>query len=126
MWRQAKLHVASTLDSQRADDLEAGGAEELVLLVIEGLGGRDHDAIACVDAHGVKVLHIANCDAGVIGVPHHFILDLFPAFQRAFQQHLIDGAGGDACAYAFLKLLFSADNTAAGTAEGIGGPDHKR
>ena len=41
--------------------------------------GRDDDGVAGVDAHRVEVLHVADGDAVVVGVAHHFVLDLFPA-----------------------------------------------
>ena len=66
----------------------------LVLFVGERLAWRHHDAVTGVDAHGVYVLHVANGDAVVGGVAHHLVLDLFPAHKRAFDEHLVDGTGG--------------------------------
>jgi hypothetical protein len=44
-----------------------------------------------MDAHRVKVLHVADRDARVVAVAHHLVLDLLPAQERPFDQHLARG-----------------------------------
>ena len=126
MGLQSELDVAPTLDSQPSDDLEAGRAQHLAFLVAQGLAGGHHDAVAGMDAHGVHVLHVADGDAIVGAVPHHLVLDLFPADQRAFQQDLGDGAGRQSRADEALELFFGVGDAAAAAAQGVCGPDHQR
>ena len=76
--------------------LIAAVAQHLVLVVGERLAGRDDDRVAGVDAHRVDVLHVADDDAGVGGVAHHLVLELFPADQRLLDEHLVDRAGRQA------------------------------
>ncbi len=80
---QRELDVAPTLDAELPDDAQRRGSEHLVLTVGERLARRHHDAVTGVHAHRIEVLHIAYGDAGVVGVPHDLVLDLFPAGQRA-------------------------------------------
>ena len=87
----------------------ADAAQHLVLAVGQRLGGRDHDRVAGVDAHRVEVLHVADRDAGVGGVAHHLVLDLFPALQGALQQHLADGARVEAAPDRDIEVLVVAD-----------------
>ena len=50
---------------------------------------RGHnDALAGMDAQRVEVFHIADRDAVVVAVAHDLVFDLFPAFQRLFDQNL--------------------------------------
>ena len=123
---QRELHVAAALDAQRADDAQRRGAQHLVVAVGERLGGCDHDRVARVHPHGVEVLHVADGDAGVGGVPHHLVLDLLPAPQRALDQHLVYGRGGQPAACHLLEVVAGAHEAAAGAAQGVGGPDHQR
>ncbi len=123
--RQGELDVAAALDAQGADDAQAGRAQHLVLLVGEGLAGRDHDAVAGVDAHGVEVLHVADGDAVVGAVAHHLVLDFLPAQQAALQQHLVDGAGGQPAGHDALHVVLGVGDAAAGAAQGVGGAHHQ-
>ena len=120
---QRELDVAPALDAERADDLQAGGAQRLVLLVRERLAGGDDDAVAGVDAHRVDVLHVADGDAVVGAVAHHLVLDLLPADQGLLEQRLADGARRDAAGHDLPELLFGVGDAAAGPAEGVGRPD---
>ena len=106
--------------------LQRRRAEHLVLVVGERLRRRDDDAVAGVDAHRVEVLHVADGDAGVGAVAHHLVLDLFPAEQRALEQHLVDRAGVEPAGDDPLELLRRRGDAAAGAAERVGGPDDQR
>ena len=123
--RERELHVAAALDAQRPDDLERAVAERLVLGVGERLRGCDDDRVAGVDAHRVEVLYVADRDAGVVGVPHHLVLQLLPAEERAFNQDLGDGrrseAGRDERAISLRRVR----DTAACATERVGGTDHR-
>ena len=123
---QRELDVAAALDAQRADDLERGRAQHLVFLIGERLAGRYHNAVACVDAHWVDVLHVADGDAVVRAVPHHLVLDLFPAEQRALKKHLTDRRSGEAAARHVLQLVEGVRDAAAGAPERIGGTHNGR
>jgi hypothetical protein len=47
-----------------------------------------------MNAKGVKILHVADSDAVVPGIPHHFIFNLFPALHASFNKNLRTGCKG--------------------------------
>jgi hypothetical protein len=53
----------------------------VVLLIAQGLTGGNDDGVTSVDSERVKVLHVADGDAVVVGVADDLILDLFPALE---------------------------------------------
>ena len=63
-------------------------SEEVEFLVGKGLGRGDHNALPGMDAERVEILHIADRDAVVVAVAHHFIFDFFPAAQGFLHEHL--------------------------------------
>ncbi len=68
--------------------LDGKGTQLVVLAVAERLRGGNDDALARMDAERVEVLHVADRDAVVVLVAHHFIFNLLPSFQGLFDQHL--------------------------------------
>ena len=82
------LDVALADDAEMPDRSNRDRAEQLVLLVVQGLRGRDDDRLARVDAHRVEVLHVADRDAVVPRVADDLVLDLLPAAQALLDQHL--------------------------------------
>ena len=123
---QGELHIATALDAQPANDLQAGRPQHLILFVGEGLAGGDYDAVAGMDAHRVEVFHIADGDAVVGAVAHYLILDFLPAHQRAFQQDLGNGAGGQAGFGDGLEFFRGVGDAAAAAAQGVGRADDQR
>src|SRR5262249_24149020 len=91
---ERKLDIAAALHTQRPDDAERRGTQQLVLPVGKRLAWRDDDAIAGMDAQRVEVLHVADSDAAVGADADHLILDLLPSSKVVLDQHLADGAGG--------------------------------
>src|SRR5690606_18213125 len=77
---------------------------------------------AGMNADRVDVFHAADGDAAVGRVANDLKLDLFPARDAALQQHLLDGAVGQAPSYDVLKLLFGIGDAAAGAAQRKRGP----
>src|SRR5713101_71964 len=112
-----ELHVAATLDAERADDPQRRAAEHLVLLVGERLRWRDDDRVTGVDAHRVEVLHVADRDAGISGIAHDLVLDLLPADERAFHEDLSDRRGADATRHSLDELVAVHREAAAGAAQ---------
>ena len=88
---QGKLAVAATLNAQLGDDIQCGGAQHLVLVIGQGLGGSHDHGIAGVDTDGVQVLHVADGDHIALVVTHDLVLDLFPTGDALFHQDLMDG-----------------------------------
>ena len=115
--RDRQLHVAAALQLQRAHDLQRAAPQPLDDRIRQGLDGRDHDRVAGVHAHRVEVLHAADRDGGVRGVAQHFELDLLPAQQAALDQHLADGAGGQAMTDAEASLVRRVGESPAAAAE---------
>ena len=77
-------------------------------------------------AHRVKVLHVADRNARVLGVAHDLVLDLLPAQQRLLHQHLPDRTGSQAFLDHGLQLDRGARHSATCSPEGVGGSDHQR
>ena len=76
--------------------------------------------------HGVEVLHVADGDAVVCAVAHHLVLDLFPADQRPFDQHLPNRAGVQTPLDDGGEVVPPLCHAAAGAAEGVSRPDDER
>ena len=84
------MDITTAFDFERANDFNRRRTEHLSLDIGKRLRRRHNHAVAGVHAHGVDIFHIANANAIVVGVAHHFILNLFVAEQRFFDQHLPD------------------------------------
>ena len=81
------------------DDLDRDVAQQVVLVVVEGLRGGHDDGLAGVDAHRVDVLHVADHQAVVPRVAHDLVLQLLPAAQALVDDHLgrvNEGLGAEA------------------------------
>ena len=124
-WSKCKLNIAPALDLEGPDDVQARRPEHLVLLVGEGLGGRDDAAIAGMHPHRVDVLHVADGDAIVCAVPHDLVLKLFPADEGPLQKYLSDGAGSETTGDNLHELFPVVCDPPAGAAKGICGPNHQ-
>jgi hypothetical protein len=116
--------VVGLVDQRRVVQLGAG--RRPLLQRAQRLVQRPLERVAGVDAHRVQVLHVADRDAGVGGVPHHLVLDLLPAPQRALHEDLSDGRGGQAAADHGLQLLGGGDEAAAGASQRVRRPHDQR
>ena len=123
---EGELHVAATLDAERADDPQRRAAQLLVLLVGERLGRGDHDGVSGVHAHRIDVLHVADRDAGVPGVAHDLVLELLPAHERPLDEDLTDRRGADAPGRDGAELVVGRREPTTGAAERVRRPDHER
>ena len=121
---QRKLDIAAALDFQLLDDLNGGVVEHLLILFAQRHNGGHHQRVAGVDAHGIDVLHAADGDGVVIGVPHDLELDLLVALDGLLHQHLMDRRQGEGVQADFFQLLLVIGKAAAGAAQGKGGPQH--
>ena len=118
---QRKLDVAAALNAKRPDELQGRIPEHVVFLVGQGLGRADHDGVAGVDAHGIQVLHVADGDGGVIGIPHDLILDFLVALDALLNQHLVDRGEHQGIFHDFPELFLIVGKAAAGAAQSKGG-----
>ena len=75
-----------------------------------------------MDPHRVQVLHVADCDAVVRGVPHDLVFELLPAEDRLLHEDLLDPGVGDAEADDPLELFGGVGNAAPASSERVGGP----
>ena len=123
---EGELAVAAALDAQLGDDVQRSGAEHLILVVGQGLGGSHDDRVAGVDADGVQVFHVADGDDVALVVAHDLILDLFPAGDALFHQDLMDGGKTQAVGADLDELFAGLADAAAGAAHGEGGADDDR
>ena len=60
----------------------------MVFAVGKRLRRRHYNTFAGMDAQRIEIFHVTNRDHIVETIANHFILYLFPAFQRFFNQHL--------------------------------------
>ena len=118
------LHVAAALDPQLCDDIERGGTKHLRLFIRQCLARRNHDGIAGVNAHGVKVFHVADCDAVSVCVAHDLVFNFFPTGDAALDQHLPNTAQVQTLRRNFHQFFLGVGNSAAGSSEGIGRSDN--
>ena len=121
---QGKLAVAAALNAQLGDDIQRGGAQHLVLVIGQGLGGSHNHGIAGVDTDGVQVLHVADGDHVALVVTHDLVLDLFPTGDALFHQDLMDGGKTQAVGADLDELFLVFADAAAGTAHGKGRADN--
>ena len=121
---QSVLDVAFTNNTQMTNDLDGGSTEHVVLLVRQGLTGGNDDTVTSVDTQGVKVLHVADCDTVVGGIPDDFILDLLPALERLLNQNLRGKSQG--ARRQVLQLLGVVGESGTQTTKGIGRTDDDR
>ena len=77
-------------------------------------------------ADRVDVFHIADDDAVVGAVAQHFVLDLFPAQQRGFEESLADQTRGQSDFERFEQLFLVVDDSAAGSTQRVGGAHDQR
>ena len=85
---EGELHVALAHYPDVADNPDGKLAQEVVVIVGQGLGRSHDDALSGVDSERVEVLHVADSDTVVIAVADNFIFNLLPAFKRLFHKHL--------------------------------------
>ena len=123
---EGELDVAAAFDLQGADHLEGAVAQELVLLVRQGLARGDDDRVAGVDADRVDVLHRADGDGGVVGVAHDLELDFLVALDALFDEDLVDRGQGEGVAHVVAQFLLVVGKAAAGAAEGEGRTEDDR
>ena len=123
---QRELDVAAALHVERANDVDAGRAQHLIVEVAERLRGCDDDRIAGVHADRIDVLHVADDDAVVGPVAQDFVLDLFPAQQRGFDQRLVDDRRRQAAGQRGAQLGLVVHEPAAGAAQRVGRPHDQR
>ena len=93
-------------------------AQEVELLVGEGLRRGHHDALSRMYAERVEVLHVADGDAVVVAVAHDLVFDFLPPAQGLLDQHL--GREGEGLAGQGFKLLLVLAESRAESAEGVG------
>ncbi len=118
---QCELYVTAALNPQFRNDVERRGAQHLVVLIHQGLAGRDNDRVARMYADRVKVFHITYRDTVALGVAHHFVFDFFPARNALFNQNLCHAGKAQTVGADFAQLLLVVGNAAARTAQGICG-----
>ena len=120
-----KLDIAPAFDGQASYDIDTGTAQHLVVPVRQGLAGSDHNALPCMDTHGVDILHVAYHDTGIIGITHHLVLELFPAQNALLDEYLVDTAAFQAQFSDRDEFFLCPGNSTASPAQGIGRPDDK-
>ena len=73
-----------------------------------------------MDAHRVQVLHVADCDGGIVLIPHHFVFDFFEALDAFFNQDFPDGRKLQGMFHQRHELCFVVSEAAAGAPQGKG------
>ena len=120
------------LDVGAADDLNGfhDGVGVLLKALLKfgryGEHGRRAETVAGVNAHGIDVLDEAHRDHLVFGVADHLQFEFLPAQHRFFHQHLVYHARRQAAGCDRAQLFDVVDQPAAGSAHGVGRPNHHR
>ena len=107
-----------------ADDPDSQFAQFMVFAVGQCLRRSDHDTFAGMDAQRVEVLHIADRDAIVETVAHHFIFHFFPPFQALFHQYL--GREREGFFDQHIQFLFVVAEAGTEATQCISGTDNHR
>ena len=61
----------------------------MIFAVCQGLRWSHHNTFSGMNAKRVEVLHIADSYAIIEFIPDNFIFNLFPSFERFFNEYLI-------------------------------------
>ena len=77
-------------------------------------------------AHGIDVFHVADRDTVSGAVAHHLVLDFLPAGDAALHQNLAHAGKTQAVCQNLLQLHLVMGDTAAASAQRIGGTQHHR
>src|SRR5262245_19728542 len=117
---------AAGFDANSPDDPARGIAHPLILLVTERENGRDGDAVARMDAHGIHVLDRADHDEVVGHVAHDLELELLPPDHRLLDQNLVHRAQLESTIRELAELLDVVGDTAADAAQRERRPDDQR
>ena len=123
---ECKLHVATTLDLQLADDLEGRIAQHLELTIRERLCRSYHHRVARMDTHRVDILHRADGNGRIFGIAHHLKLDLLIALDALLDQYLMNGREEQGVAHHLTQLLLIVDKATTRTTERKGGTQYDR
>jgi hypothetical protein len=123
---QRELDVATTLDVQRANDVDARRAQHLVFDIRERLRRRDDDRIARMNTDRIDVFHVTNDDAIVRAIAQNFVLDFFPPEQARLDERLMDERRLEPDRERRAQLRLVVHDAAARSAERICRPDHER
>ncbi len=124
--------IVCELNIGAADDLH--GIDDLVSLLLQtfldffgnGKHGSGTEGISCMNAHGIDVLNKADRDHIACGITYDFQLELFPAEDGFFDEHLADQGSLQASGADGLQLFLIIYKTAAGTAHGVGRTEDDR
>ena len=113
-----ELDVGTTgFDPDGSKNRDRSVPERLVFLVRQSEGGRNGNAVAGVDTHGIDVLDRADDDRVVRAVADHLHLELFPADHGLFDQDLRDRREVQPSLDDRTELLRRPGDAAAGAAE---------
>ena len=121
---KSKLNIASALDLQRANDLQRTVAEHMIFLIGERLRGTNDNGVACVDSHGVDVLHVTDGDGSVVFVAHHLVFDLLEALDALLDQNLMNRRERQGVFHHWQKFFLVIRKSAARAAQRKGGTKH--
>ena len=121
-----KLDVGATDDLDGLHDVVGVLLKPLLKFGSNGEHGRRAETVAGVNAHGIDVLDKADGDHLVLGVTDHLQLELLPAQNRLFHQHLVYKARRQPAGCHRPQLFDVVYQPAAGSAHGVGRPNHHR
>ena len=121
-----ELHVSAADDLYGFHDPVGLLLQTLLAFLGNSQHGSGAEGISGMYAQGINVFDKADSDHIVVRVPDHFQLQLFPAQNGLFHQHLTHQAGLEASGADGLQLFPVVDQAAAGTAHGVGGTQHDR
>ena len=90
----------------------------MIFPVAQGLGWADHDRVAGMDAYRVQILHVADGDGGVVGIPHDLVFNFLVALDALFHQHLMHRRKSKGVFHDLPEFFLVVRKSSAGTAQG--------
>ncbi len=114
---------AARFDADRAHNANGIVAHPLVFHVGEGHRRSDGDRVAGVNTHRIEVLDRTDDHDVVVAVAHDLELELLPAGDRLFDQHLPDARQPDPLRGHVRELVRRLHHARAPSPEDVGSPD---
>ena len=114
------MHIAAAGDTDGVDDAVA----VILKLLLDFFGNGEHrgnaETVTGMNAYGIDVFNETDGDFLTFGIADNFEFEFLPAQHALFDQHLTDQTGGKTAGNDITQFFDIVNDTAAGSAHGIG------
>ena len=82
--------MADSSFAKKMNDTYPNGSftKHVIFFIRESLRRCHNNTVSSVDSKRIEVLHITNCDAIVVNIPHDFIFDFLPSQHTLLDKNL--------------------------------------